>query len=293
MGLNIFKKRTQQKKVFFVTGFPRSGTHWVANLLNLHPQVSISDEFMFDRIKAEIDKLTQSDRSRLSEASLKKAVNKQFYDMVKNIVIQANSSILKKDVIWHGDCTPRELYPLISEDAPHFYIYRDVRDVLVSYAYLSLFDEDAKKYAMEYKGFRKNIALFDKDSNHFLKKPKELLSDGVWVRDQARMWAQSVKKNLEIANSFKKPFPICLLRYEEIHSDVELGRKKMYQFLGLDPSKAKPLTELTRPGFKAENPKSIYRKGIIGDWKNYFNDSTIEIVEEECRPLLLSMGYEV
>ena len=68
--------------------------------------------------------------------------------------------------------------------------------------------------------------------------------------------------------------------------------EKIYMFLGLDPKKAKPLNELTKPGFEKENPGTFYRKGAVGDWKNYFTEESKKWFKEEAGDALILAGYE-
>ena len=41
-----------------------------------------------------------------------------------------------------------------------------------------------------------------------------------------------------------------------------------------------------------EDVTSFYRKGIAGDWKNYFTERDKEIYKEEAGELLIRLGYE-
>lgn len=41
-----------------------------------------------------------------------------------------------------------------------------------------------------------------------------------------------------------------------------------------------------------EDPSSFFRKGIAGDWKNYFTERDKDIFKEEAGDLLIRLGYE-
>jgi hypothetical protein len=68
----------------------------------------------------------------------------------------------------------------------------------------------------------------------------------------------------------------------------------MYEFLGLDPSKAAaPSAETkTSAGFAKSNPMWFYRSGKIGDWKNYVTDDFKKWFKAEAGEALIATGYE-
>jgi hypothetical protein len=41
-----------------------------------------------------------------------------------------------------------------------------------------------------------------------------------------------------------------------------------------------------------ENSSSFFRKGVSGDWRNYFNDEITALFKEEAGQLLIDAGYE-
>jgi hypothetical protein len=88
--------------------------------------------------------------------------------------------------------------------------------------------------------------------------------------------------------------PVHLVRYEDLHRELEVFRPELYRFLGLDPSEAeKPSHETkTLPGFKKVDLKSATRKGQTGDWQNHFNARITRIFKEEAGDALIQAGYE-
>jgi len=87
---------------------------------------------------------------------------------------------------------------------------------------------------------------------------------------------------------------VMSIRYEDLHQETEKIRQTMYRFLDLDASRALPLDSgrhKTSPGFVEEDPQSLYRKGSIGDWKNYFSPSTNQVFEEFAGDTLSRHGY--
>lgn len=100
---------------------------------------------------------------------------------------------------------------------------------------------------------------------------------------------------------------LCV-RYEDLNCDPvgEFGR--VLQFLGIDCDDHLRRAIVRRNSFERssigrriwqsgrrpgnENTNSFFRKGIVGDWKNYFKASHIERFKEVAGDELINLGYE-
>jgi hypothetical protein len=121
-------------KVFFLTSHERSGTHWVKNILNLHPDIMCSGEFHFDYLVEALQNLQNMERSPMSTNELSVAWEKKLTQLIRTTIIKYNAK-KKSSAILFGDVTPRTLEPVIDVEAPHIFLYRDPRDVLVSWTF--------------------------------------------------------------------------------------------------------------------------------------------------------------
>jgi sulfotransferase family protein len=287
-------------ELFFVRGHPRSGTNWVGALLNLHPQVNCFGEFHFEDIRNAIDNLQSQPWQITAREPLKTVMDDCFEDMVRRSIMTLKSR--KPGARWIGDRTPRGLRVFV-EFAPYILIIRDGRDVLVSWTFHVL---RMRPHVLdvvvpaELRGeFNGLYAKFQVDPEHFAKHPEELLTCEGWVRMVAGRWANWMKADQTSMQRIETQdrgarCKLLVVRYEELHADTEGGRRKMYEFLDLDPDEAAPLSgeSRTAPGFEKEDPMSFWRHGQVGDWKKYSNDRFKGWFKESAGEVLAGLGYE-
>lgn len=288
-------------KFFTIRGFPKSGTTWIQNLLELHPEIKVRGEYFFNYITEAFDKFTKLDNNQ--------QFSKKAKEYSKNFIKECLTDNLEKDnkIKFIGDRTPTNLEPFILDDIPQIYITRDGRDVLVSYIYHQLRTlhatelKELKKWEVLYGIYKKFPSLseklknFSKDKNYFEKNPKKLLDDELYVRFMAKKWSDFIFrdfKTLDGIRSRKLNAEVFLVKYEDLHENVEHYRKGMYKFLKVDGLNAGKLNDLTRPGFKEVNNLSHYRKGAVCDWKKYFTENTLKIFYKEARNILKKLKYE-
>ncbi|MCA9300879.1 MAG: sulfotransferase domain-containing protein, partial [Phycisphaerales bacterium] len=87
--------------------------------------------------------------------------------------------------------------------------------------------------------------------------------------------------------------PVHIVRYEDLHEDLEGTRRAMYTFLGADPDEADPVSDetMTSAGLQREDPMSHNRKGAVGDWTRYFHDDMRAWYKDEAGDALIEAGY--
>ncbi len=284
----------QPYNMFFISGHMRSGTTWMRNLMNLHPDINTQSEGplkLLARAVAEAEKATWLTSSR---DDMPNVLNQLFIKMGHDYTLAL--ARYKPEAQWIGDHTSGHIQPIIPS-SPHFNIIRDGRDVLTSWTFHQL----RIKFLMgePYTSMMADLtAEFHKDPEYFVKNPHRLFSVEAWVRSAARGWAQIVTADLAMTKRIEAgEFPgttICPLRYERCITETAAEQNRMYEFLGLDPAKAAaPSAETkTSAGFAKSNPMWFYRSGKIGDWKNYVTDDFKKWFKAEAGQALLATGYE-
>lgn len=287
------KVGAREHKFFFVGGCYKSGTHWVSNLLNLHPKVNVTGEFNFEEMLQTFQRFTTRSWYRAAKADLRPVAIDAMENLVRRCMYAATRD--KPEATWLGDHTPRHMREILP-GAPRILVARDGRDVLVSFAFHLLRSKNPHELVKENAG----LALvycpqFRADPERFKNPSEGFLGNSDWVRRQARAWAEFMRHDrAEAARLRELGTPVLDVRYEDVHGDLEGQRAKMYRFLGLDASQAAPASaeSKTIPGFKTENVTSFFRKGQVGDFKNYFDDRITRIFKEEAGDELVRMGYE-
>lgn len=275
------KNKQVKSEIFFVRGFQRSGTNWVCNLLNLHPDISCIGEFHFSNLFKVAQSIKQRQYGLISNKS--QIFTTQFETFIESTI---------KEYCGHqlfcGDRTPEPLNATIVNNKNYILIQRDGRDCTVSWAYHLL--------RMEHKldqGMQSRKKIFQEDSNYFEENKKELLSNK-FVKQLSIKWNNRILSDAETIKKVQnKELSINVLpiKYEQLLQDTDLYRDKMYSFIGTETTKAKSLNKKTKPGFEKVDTTSHYRSGKAGTWTEYFTDQQTEIFETEASQALDLLNY--
>jgi hypothetical protein len=285
-------------RLFFLRGHPRSGTNWVGALLNLHPDINCVGEFHFEELRRATDSLRGQSWHIVGQEPAATQLELGLQDTVRRCMMAFRDK--KPAATWIGDRTPRPLRPLIP-GAPYIVIVRDGRDVLVSWTYHVLRQKPDVVSAVVPPRFRERFAKaasdFQADPKCFQREPRTLLADEEWVLHAARTWGDWVVRDRHAADLFRTgelDGSVHVVKYEELHVDTDTERRKMYAFLGLDPSQATPLSAQNRTtaGFGREDSTSFFRHGEVGDWKTYATAPMRRAFKEAAGPALVELGYE-
>lgn len=276
-------------KVFFIVGTPKSGTTWLQNILNGHPNVLCPGESNFNMIARFLVKMADNYNRDIININDKYIGHSNGYalfanDDVNYLFVSAIALLFSN---LHGDSkievvgtknpdymTAMETTVDLLPDLKYVHIIRDGRDVSVSAWFHNL---------------RVNPTGLKQRFSHFQN----------YVESIAQSWASDVQKARSFGRSYPKQY--FELHYEDLHRDPELVIQRLLEFLCVDYSqrmvdqcRQSGLFEKLSKGRKRgqENRSSFFRKGIIGDWKNHFNQECIDTFIQYGGDLLREMGYE-
>lgn len=103
----------------------------------------------------------------------------------------------------------------------------------------------------------------------------------------------------DFLKSWKGAPDVCWLRYEGLQANAVCELRRTVEFLGLVPEDGRLAAAVEENRFDVitgrrkgeEDVTSHKRKGIVGDWRNYFTREMGRLVHER-QPFLYDLGYE-
>jgi glycosyltransferase involved in cell wall biosynthesis len=301
--------REVHQRIVLLRGHEKSGTTWLRQLMSLHPRINMAPkEFQFNFVQSAVDRFTKEPWMGATPSLSRLA---HFWcDEFVHAMLGAVAA-KQPDKLWIGEKSPKAIDPVMP-GAHYIYIVRDGRDVLVSLFW----------HHVRIGGFKTwcdggvPVAAADseawkRDNTYFDQLPHRLLALEKCVRITARIWKQVVEADLALIaelNRIEKELPnhanntamvasghtrAIIVAYESLLENTDSERRRLYEFLALDPSEARALAaeDLTLPGVPHERSDAFFRKGVQGDWKQYFHDDAKQWFKEEAGELLERLGY--
>lgn len=236
-----------KKEPFYVVSHERSGTHFAINTIFANAYIPPRLRYVGDWLGPYDDPAT---RYRHLEAF------RRDWESWKN-----GGGMVKT----HADA---ELFRRWYPEAPVVYVLRDPRDTLVSFFHYLNSDELHLT----------NPGLASQRCNNFsefLRRPaSDYLKYGFYENPEfgnvASRWARHVSGWLGMPG-------VCLVRYEELADDFRSAVRKVCRAVGSWPRLRQ------RPVGLHEAAATLPRKGVSGEWKNYFSDEDEHFLREQLR----------
>ncbi len=291
---------------FFITGAHRSGTSWVTWLLNAHPQMVASMEAFFFGLDSNVSNWLGEKRflewATGTDPSLSWTKGMNPRDLARAARRALVESVLRMH--WRpgirliGDKTPvqylekaallHELFP----EARLINCVRDGRDTAVSLAFHQLGHEYAAGF-----GSREE---FDRRYRYWILgqgEPVGLFAEET-LRAYASEWEWCTTKRNEAAAIFGAGF--VDVRYEQLLADPVGVVRPLLEWLGVTSDEATARRCVETAAFEKitgrkrgqGTPRDFVRRGVQGDWVNYFTDKDKQQFKSApAGKLLIGMGY--
>ncbi|NQW09994.1 MAG: sulfotransferase [Alphaproteobacteria bacterium] len=276
-------RRLEDVPVFFVGGLPRSGTTWVQQMLNAHPQVlCVGESHFFNDLMAGIGRAVLDYTSRRASGVGTWAPSAVGPDRARMlpVVRTAFASLASANLGDHdverlvviGEKTPDNVYQLhriwaVFPQAKFIHVIRDVRDACVS-AYIR---------------FRAKLPA-DMDRPTYI---------GFYARD----WMSRITSAREQAEGQD----YLELRYEDLQLDTEAQMVRVFGFLGADVGSGVVADAVRVASFEAlsggrrrgeEDRQSHYRRGEVGGWRDELTVEEVALFEDIAGPMMRTLGYQ-
>lgn len=290
------------RRYVFVSGHPRSGTNWVSALLNLHPEVFCRGEFHFTILRNALTRFTRNPWHSGGHDATRAVAERHFQNLVRECMSSRAAAARPGQSLptLLGDHTPRRFSVILPPpEASYVIVVRDGRDVLVSHTFHLLNSKSPNVVPEPLRGkLESHINALAESPERYREAGQALLADPAWVGYHAHRWAEHIRHDRrELARAAKRGLAdhVRLVSYEAMWNDAAAVRDDLLRMLGLDPAAAQPITRQTRtaPGFgREEDPRSFFRRGQVGDWRNHFTPDGAKWFSEKAGQALVDLGYE-
>ena len=313
----FFKKSlpNNSKKAVFVIAAPRSGTTWLSKVLNAHPELYCTENRLFGnyadfiqddavaepRLRVTLDKYINSISLHTNSSDLGLSRQK-FQKQLTGVLIESlfdfynkksgNKQVIDKITPYVGtsELVDIQLKQYFTR-SKLVYLLRDGRDVCTSGVFHWLKKRQAEQEYSESALRRRDFFLSKTSCDSSM----ERFFTDAELEEWAQTWAQPLRTFY--VNRNKKPH---LVRYEDMLSNMEAVLSALFKFL--DVSYTNEITQkcINAGDFKQMSgrdkgqakPGAHVRKGISGDWRNYFTQRDGEIFNQITDNLLFELGYE-
>ena len=273
-------KSIADRQVLFVVGCQKSGTTWLQHLLNGHPQVACGGEgHLADRLAPLVPRLFRDyvEVDNVSVALAQTHVDATTRFLADQVLATYLAAAPDPDAVRVvGDRTPESAVALPLLDtlyptARFVHIIRDGRDGTVSgWAHLQ-----RQNRAGQFASFAEYAHVY-----------------------AGAVWAGYIGRARHAAAQF--PDRYLELRYEDLHENPAEEMGRLLEFLAVDAGEAAVAQCLEAGSFERlsggrrrgeEDAGSHFRKGVVGDWREHFDEEAIARFEAAAGPLRKDLGY--
>lgn len=255
---------------FFVVGMGRSGSSYLRNLLNRHPQVALTNEsHILDVLSGLVDVYMVPVGDRDDRLEIMGVINPDYGPVILSLFRKHVGVFLDA---FYKECFPEKSFthwgdklPSVTAVGQMLEFYPDTRFVMLV--------RDPRDVVCSYAGFE-----------------KRRYGDATWraelftPENQARRWAEIYSGLLERVGSYH------LVHYEAFVDEPEATVRGVLDYLDL-PHEAAVFEDIEMAEFHAVQRTSPKSKGTIGRWRTELSAEHVAVVESHCGELMKTFGY--
>ena len=277
-----------QRQLFFVGGAPRSGTTWLQQMLDAHPDISCRGEALFmGSLASPLDELMEKRRKTIEEKNqgifrhtggypLPGSEDSDFL-LATAILLGFERQCAGAIPLAIGEKTPENVFffPRLKKlfpTAKFVGIARDPRDVLTS-------------------------------AWHFFRRPvaqaEEVAAKLAFLRSAFPSIAEGARQMIALAERY--PDDSAIVTYEALRQDPAPIVARLFGFLGVSNTEEVVADCIERTRFAAlsggraagvEQKGSFFRKGVVGDWQSTLTPEMNEMVMHELGWMFQHFGWK-
>lgn len=293
-----------EARLHFVLSAPRSGSTWLATALNHHPQVFATEHRLFGEFfevwrnpngtsspRITLDAYVRAMAGHYFHGAMGMDHGEFFRELLPTLIDSLVEFGLKRsgksiivDKITPYPGTSDRVVQRIRQFVPSakvILLTRDGRDVVTSGVFDWIHREDAtsprhRLFAQGQSGMR-----------------LERFFDDQTLAEWARLWMETIQTGRERKIDGH-------VTYEQMQTDHPSALQQLFSILGVDEglaianqcAEASTFQAMTGRESGAEQPLAKARKGIVGDWKNYFTRRDGQLFWEIAGEAMQYAGYE-
>ena len=291
-------------EIHFVISAPRSGSTWLAKALNHHPEIFATEHRLFGQFcemwknndgstspRITFDSYARAmaghyfhDEMNLNAAEFQYRFQRGYINFLVSFARRRSGKrvIVDKVTPYHGttDLVIQQIRQLLPESRI-IQLVRDGRDVVTSGAFDWIRREDR---ATDRKAF-------------FIEQRDGMRLDRFFDDQILTSWADHWQ---ETTAPFQQDPGTIQVRYEQMKQDQPTELLRIFSALGVEPdpgiaqrcSEESTFEKTTGRSAGTHDPTAKARKGVAGDWRNYFTKADGTLFHRIAGNELVRLGYE-
>lgn len=278
-----------ERQLFFIGGAPRSGTTWLQQLLDSHPDISCKGEGLLDKqLAAPLDKVMAERRQALDAKNTGLFGHTGGYPLPQ----QEDADFLVRTAILlalHRQADGKACSAVGEKTPENVFFFPRLKHLFSGARFIGMARDPRDVIASAWHFFHRPVAGEDETAARFAFIELALPS----LEDGARRMMALVERH---------PEDVRIVTYETLRQTPELIVTDLFRFLGVTDHEMVVQDCVARTSFAAqtggrvagvEQNGSFFRKGIAGDWHSTLTDEMNAVVLQRLGWMFPHFGWQM
>lgn len=313
--LNAWRKRDTPIRTAFVVACPRSGTTWLKEMLNAHSEILCTENRLFGRhfdvvesdggepprLRVTMDHYVEGflrhfewRKLGMSRDDARDAIATKLLRALEEVVHENSGLRIVVDKITPYPGTAETVVEALVRFYPEASVVRlirDGRDVVTSGVFHWMSKSLRGKDAAEHVEKRRRLFL---DNDHSTSLSRFFLDEE--IEEWAGLWTQPLAATKQSHAQLR----MMDLRYESLKRDTRGSLGELFTFLSAKNDEGRQQACLEAGAFERMSggrkvgdavPDAHVRKGVVGDWRNYFTRQDGALFWQLAGEWMRELGY--